>query len=101
MLMDSCLEGHFSNDDGTELVRIASRCLQYEPRERPNAKSLVTSLAPLQKEIQVKTPAIAYITPALNLLRHLFTSFYTLKHKLRMQPKQLFFLKLTRCHHIF
>lgn len=53
MLMDSCLEGHFSNDDGTELVRLASRCLQFEPRERPNAKSLVSSLALLQKETQV------------------------------------------------
>lgn len=53
MLMDSCLEGHFSNDDGTELVRLASRCLQYEPRERPNPKSLVTSLALLQKETEV------------------------------------------------
>ncbi|KAK4771323.1 hypothetical protein SAY87_031855 [Trapa incisa] len=53
MLMDSALEGHFSNDDGTELVRLASRCLQYEPRERPNAKSLVTSLMPLQKETDV------------------------------------------------
>ncbi|XP_076898880.1 serine/threonine-protein kinase BSK5-like, partial [Bidens hawaiensis] len=49
MLMDSCLEGHFSNDDGTELVRIASCCLQYEPRERPNAKSVVASLT-LQKQ---------------------------------------------------
>ena len=53
MLMDSCLEGHFSNDDGTELVRLASRCLQFEARERPNAKSLVSSLALLQKETQV------------------------------------------------
>ncbi|XP_068669614.1 serine/threonine-protein kinase BSK5-like [Aristolochia californica] len=53
MLMDSCLEGHFSNDDGTELVRLASRCLQYEPRERPNAKSLVASLTSLQKETEV------------------------------------------------
>ncbi|KAF3454611.1 hypothetical protein FNV43_RR05059 [Rhamnella rubrinervis] len=53
MLMDSCLEGHFSNDDGTELVRLASRCLQYEPRERPNAKSLVIALTPLQKETEV------------------------------------------------
>lgn len=53
MLMDSCLEGHFSNDDGTELVRLASRCLQYEPRERPNAKTLVTALTPLQKETEV------------------------------------------------
>lgn len=55
MLTDSCLEGQFSNDDGTELVRLASRCLQYEPRERPNAKSLVTALIPLQKEAQVSS----------------------------------------------
>ncbi|KAG8374373.1 hypothetical protein BUALT_Bualt11G0125200 [Buddleja alternifolia] len=53
MLMDSCLEGHFSNDDGTELVRLATRCLQYEARERPNAKSLVTALVSLQKETEV------------------------------------------------
>lgn len=53
MLMDSCLEGHFSNNEGTELVRLASRCLQYEARDRPNAKSLVTALTPLQKETEV------------------------------------------------
>ncbi|XP_024996284.1 serine/threonine-protein kinase BSK7 isoform X1 [Cynara cardunculus var. scolymus] len=53
MLTDSCLEGQFSNDDGTELVRLASRCLQYEPRERPNPRSLVTALIPLQKETEV------------------------------------------------
>ncbi|KAF4392858.1 hypothetical protein G4B88_011853 [Cannabis sativa] len=53
MLTDSCLEGQFSEDDGTELVRLASRCLQYEPRERPNPKSLVTALTPLQKETEV------------------------------------------------
>ncbi|KAL6503221.1 Serine/threonine-protein kinase bsk5 [Orobanche hederae] len=53
MLMDSCLEGHFSNDDGTELVRLATRCLQYEARERPNSKSLVSSLVSLQKENDV------------------------------------------------
>ncbi|KAI4328780.1 hypothetical protein L6164_021110 [Bauhinia variegata] len=53
MLTDSCLEGQFSDDDGTELVRLASRCLQYEPRERPNPKSLVAALAPLQKETEV------------------------------------------------
>ena len=55
MLMDSALESNFSNDDGTELVRLASRCLQYEARERPNAKSLVTSLMSLQKETEVCT----------------------------------------------
>lgn len=63
MLMDSCLEGHFSNDDGTELVRLASRCLQYEPRERPNAKSLVTALSPLQKETEVCSTSLYIIGP--------------------------------------
>ncbi|XP_022986860.1 probable serine/threonine-protein kinase BSK3 [Cucurbita maxima] len=53
MLMDSCLEGHLSNDEGTELVRLASRCLQYELRERPNVKSLVIALTALQKETEV------------------------------------------------
>ncbi|XP_002975669.2 serine/threonine-protein kinase BSK5 [Selaginella moellendorffii] len=53
MLMDSYLEGQFSNDDGTELVRLASRCLQYEPRERPTAKMLVQALLPLQKQADV------------------------------------------------
>ncbi|XAR60680.1 Non-specific serine/threonine protein kinase [Bertholletia excelsa] len=55
MLTDSCLEGHFSNDDGTQLVQLASRCLQYEPRERPNARSLVNALASLQKETQLSS----------------------------------------------
>lgn len=53
MLTDSCLEGQFINDDGTELVRVATRCLQAEPRERPNPKSLVAALLPLQKETEV------------------------------------------------
>lgn len=62
-LMDSCLEGHFSNDEGTEIVRLASRCLQYEARERPNAKSLVTALASLQKETEVQSLVLMGITP--------------------------------------
>ena len=45
MLTDSCLEGQFSDDDGTELVRLASRC--------PNPKSLVVALSALQKETEV------------------------------------------------
>ncbi|KAK8955643.1 putative serine/threonine-protein kinase [Platanthera guangdongensis] len=52
-LMDSGLEGNFSKDDGTELVRLASRCLQFEPRERPNFRSLVSALIPIQKEAEV------------------------------------------------
>ncbi|KAJ6832646.1 putative serine/threonine-protein kinase BSK3 [Iris pallida] len=62
MLLDSCLEGHFSNDDGTELVRLASRCLQYEARERPNTKSLVAALALLQKEAEVPSYVLMGIT---------------------------------------
>ncbi|AED94658.1 putative transferase, protein kinase RLK-Pelle-RLCK-XII-1 family [Arabidopsis thaliana] len=53
MLMDSGLEGQFSSDDGTELIRLASRCLQYEPRERPNPKSLVSAMIPLQKDLEI------------------------------------------------
>lgn len=53
MLTDSFLEGQFANDARTELVRLASRCLQYEPQERPNAKSLVAALIPLHKENEV------------------------------------------------
>ncbi|XP_022845501.1 probable serine/threonine-protein kinase At5g41260 [Olea europaea var. sylvestris] len=62
MLTDSCLEGQFSNDHGTELVRLASRCLQYEPRERPNPKSLVAALIPLQKETEVPSHVLMGIT---------------------------------------
>ncbi|KAF3565469.1 hypothetical protein DY000_02012284 [Brassica cretica] len=69
MLIDSCLEGQFSSDDGTELVRLASRCLQYEPRERPNPKSLVTAMIPLQKDLETPShqlmgiPSSASTTP--------------------------------------
>eukprot|EP00257_Ricinus_communis_P013577 XP_015571046.1 serine/threonine-protein kinase BSK7 [Ricinus communis] len=52
-LTQTILNGPFTNDDGTELVRLASRCLQYEPRERPNPKSLVAALIPLQKDTEV------------------------------------------------
>ncbi|CAN4098783.1 unnamed protein product [Withania somnifera] len=75
MIIDSCLEGHFSNVDGTELVQLVSRCLQSEPYDRPNVKSLLTSLTPLQKEkdipsnvlmnstYETTSPAQAPLTP--------------------------------------
>ncbi|KAF7828281.1 serine/threonine-protein kinase BSK3-like isoform X1 [Senna tora] len=53
MLTDSCLVGQFSDHEGTELLRLASRCLQSEPQERPNPKSLVNALIPLQKDSEV------------------------------------------------
>ncbi|MCO5573236.1 hypothetical protein L7F22_027005 [Adiantum nelumboides] len=52
-LMDSHLEGQFSSEDGTEVVRLASRCLQFEPPERPSVRALVQSLAPLQRRNEV------------------------------------------------
>lgn len=55
MLMDSCLDGQCSNDDGTELMQLASHCLQCELRDRPKFRSLVASLAPLQKEKDVSS----------------------------------------------
>lgn len=56
LLVDSFLEGQFSNDDGTELVRLASRCLQFEPRDRPNTTMLVSALTSLQKKTEVTKP---------------------------------------------
>ncbi|KAG9443142.1 hypothetical protein H6P81_018996 [Aristolochia fimbriata] len=53
LLMDSHLEGNFSTEEGTVLVGLASRCLQYEPRERPSPKDLVATLAPLQTKPEV------------------------------------------------
>ncbi|KAL9252287.1 Serine/threonine-protein kinase BSK3-like protein [Drosera capensis] len=53
ILTDSCLEGQLSNDEGTKLLHLASRCLQYEALERPNPRSLVAVLAFLQKETEV------------------------------------------------
>lgn len=49
-LMDSHLDGQFTSEDGTEVVRLASRCLQYEPRERPSVRALVQSLQLLQRK---------------------------------------------------
>uniref|UniRef100_A0A803NBF3 non-specific serine/threonine protein kinase n=1 Tax=Chenopodium quinoa TaxID=63459 RepID=A0A803NBF3_CHEQI len=53
VLMDSHLEGNFSNEEATVVFNLASQCLQYEPRERPNVKDLFTTLAPLQNKADV------------------------------------------------
>lgn len=53
LLMDSHLEGNFSSEEATVVFDLASRCLQYEPRERPNPKTLVATLAPLQNKPEV------------------------------------------------
>lgn len=53
LLMDSHLEGKFSTEEATIVVGLASQCLQYEPRERPNIKDLVATLSPLQPKSDV------------------------------------------------
>lgn len=52
--MDSSLEGQYANDDATRLVELASKCLQYEAKDRPDVKFLVSAVAPLQKQMEVK-----------------------------------------------
>lgn len=54
LLMDSHLEGKFSMEEATVVVGLASRCLQYEPRERPNTKDLVATLSQLQTKPDVR-----------------------------------------------
>ncbi|KAK4481360.1 hypothetical protein RD792_012247 [Penstemon davidsonii] len=50
LLMDSHLEGNFSTEEATAVFDLSSQCLQYEPRERPKTKDLVSTLAPLQNK---------------------------------------------------
>ena len=54
LLTDSHLEGKFSTEEATVVVHLASKCLQYEPRERPNTKDLVATLAPLHAKPDVR-----------------------------------------------
>ena len=71
-LMDSHLEGQFTTEDGMEVVRLASRCLQYEPRERPSVRALVTALTPLQRknEVGVSCFYFVFMTTIFSLLVH-------------------------------
>lgn len=55
LLMDSHLEGNFSTEEATVVFDLASRCLQYEPRERPNTKDLFETLEPLQNKSDVSS----------------------------------------------
>ena len=54
LLMDSSLEGQYANDDATKLVELASKCLQSEPRDRPDTMFLLAAVTPLQKQKEVR-----------------------------------------------
>lgn len=72
MLTDSCLEGQLLNGEGTDLVRLATHCLQAEPRERPSPKSVVAALIPLQKDTEVGCSILKYKFCLVKLLRIFF-----------------------------
>lgn len=71
LLMDSHLEGNYSTQEATALVDLASQCLQYEPRDRPDTKKLVTVLEPLETKSEV---TIAFYQ-LLNLLSYCVLNF--------------------------
>ncbi|KAK4795055.1 hypothetical protein SAY86_013049 [Trapa natans] len=62
LLMDSSLEGQYANEDATALVELASKCLQYEARDRPDVKFLLSAVAPLQKQQEVASHVLMGIT---------------------------------------
>ncbi|RYR29061.1 hypothetical protein Ahy_B01g053353 isoform B [Arachis hypogaea] len=62
MLMDSSLEGQYANDDATKLVELASKCLQFEARERPDINFLLTAVTPLQKQKEVASHVLMGLT---------------------------------------
>lgn len=53
VLMDSALDGQLSDEDRTELMYIASRCLKTDPEERPSMKFLMATLSRLQKRAEL------------------------------------------------
>ncbi|XP_010941215.1 serine/threonine-protein kinase BSK2 [Elaeis guineensis] len=55
LIMDSSLEGQYANEDATKLVELASKCLQFEAKDRPNSKYLVSAVAPLQTQKEVQS----------------------------------------------
>ncbi|XP_073001347.1 serine/threonine-protein kinase BSK2-like isoform X1 [Typha latifolia] len=64
MLMDSSLEGQYANEDAAKLIDLASKCLQFEARDRPNIKFLMSSVGPLQKQKEVASDVLMGITKA-------------------------------------
>ena len=60
VLMDSHLEGNYSTEEATTLVDLASQCLQYEPRDRPNTKNLISVLEPLQIKSEVTITFLSF-----------------------------------------
>ncbi|KMT11691.1 hypothetical protein BVRB_5g106280 [Beta vulgaris subsp. vulgaris] len=69
VLMDTSLEGQYVNDDAATMIELASKCLQYEARDRPDIKFLLAAVDPLQKQKEVAShvlmglPKTAVVVP--------------------------------------
>nr|GLL25125.1 probable serine/threonine-protein kinase At4g35230 [Ipomoea trifida] len=62
LLMDSSLEGQYADEDATALVELASKGLQYEARDRPDVKFILTAVEPLQKQKEVASHVLMGLT---------------------------------------
>uniref|UniRef100_A0A0A0L0C0 Uncharacterized protein n=1 Tax=Cucumis sativus TaxID=3659 RepID=A0A0A0L0C0_CUCSA len=45
----SLLEGQYGDDDAIQSINLASKCLQYEARDRSDIKFVISAVTPLQK----------------------------------------------------
>ncbi|KAL8268383.1 hypothetical protein R6Q59_002181 [Mikania micrantha] len=55
-------EGQYADEDATVMIELASKCLQYEGRDRPDVKFLLTAVAPLQKQKEVPSHVLMGLT---------------------------------------
>ncbi|KAL0854999.1 hypothetical protein Bca101_060151 [Brassica carinata] len=83
VLMDSALDGQYSDEDRTELIHLATRCLRFEPNERPIIKFLVLALSRLDKRAELWPNVKGEKIPALPIP---YTKPSTKKKSLRLTP---------------
>lgn len=62
-LMDSALDGQFSDEDRTELMHLASRCLKTDPNERPGMKFLTSTLSRLERRAELRPISVKKLMP--------------------------------------
>ncbi|CAH8309733.1 unnamed protein product [Eruca vesicaria subsp. sativa] len=70
VLMDSALDGQYSDEDRTELIHLATRCLRFEPDQRPCMKFLVLALSRLDKRADSEPNVKGEKTQALSYTKH-------------------------------
>ncbi|KAF8069765.1 hypothetical protein N665_1137s0033, partial [Sinapis alba] len=83
VLMDSALDSQYSDEDRTELIHLASRCLRLEPDERPSIKFLMLALSRLDKRDELCPNVKGEKIPALPIPH---TKPSTKKKSLRLTP---------------